>query len=391
MIKTYKYRLYPSTRQVAALVIHLSEACRLYNAALQERRDAYRTSGKSINFYDQDAQLKGIRSDGDLGIANFSCARDVLQRVDRAFNAFFRRVKACQTPGYPRFKSFRRYDSISFKSGCRPLPNNKLRVQGIGEIRVKLHRPVDGTIKTVTIKREADRWFVCFTTEFEAHPLPASSEAIALDLGASPIFATLSDATTVANPRCYRAAEKRLRIAQRKVSRRKKGSNRRRKAVMLLQRVHAHIRNQRADFHHKVSRSLVNRFGLIAIEDVKPAPGLTSGFTAKPIYDAGWGLFIDKLTYKAESARRVLVKVDPAGTSQTCLCGAAVPKTVAKRRHECSACGLRAPRDQVSAQLILALGLSVVGSTWPSGAGVPAEAPMRGNSHKMMRGPSSGR
>lgn len=376
MLRTFKYRLYPTSRQTEALTSHLSEACRLYNAALQERRDAYRIAGKSIGFYDQDKQLKEIRDTGDIGIANFSIARDVLRRVDRAFAAFFRRWKAGHTPGYPRFKSYRRYDSITFTNGSRLLAIGKLRLQGIGEVKVKLHRPMEGRIKTVAVKRDAGKWYACFSVECEAAPLPALIAPIGLDLGASPIFATLSDGSTVRNPQCYRKAEKRLRIAQRKVCRRRKGSNGRRKAVTLLQRVHAHVRNQRADFHHKFSRSLVNRFGLIVIEDLKPSPTLTSGFTAKPVYDAGWGLFIQKLTYKAENAGRVLVKVDPAGTSQTCLCGASVPKSANTRRHNCPACGLIAPRDEVSAKLILALGLSVVGSTWPIGVCVPAESPL---------------
>jgi len=374
MIKTFKYRLYPSKRQAEALTFHLAEACRLYNAALQERRDAYEIERKSISFYDQSKQLKDIRAAGDIGIANFTCARDALQRADRAFAAFFRRVKGGQTPGFPRFKSFRRYDSITFTNGYRLLPSGRLRLQGIGETKLKLHRTIGGVIKTATVKRDAGKWYVCFNVECKSETIARSSETIGLDLGASPIFATLSDGSKVRNPQCYRKAEKRLRIAQRKVSRRKKGSNGRRKAVLLLQRAHAHVRNQRADFHHKLSRSLVNRFGLIAIEDMKPSPSLTTGFTAKPVYDAGWGLFIQKLTYKAESAGRVLAKVDPGGTSQTCLCGFAVSKAVWKRWHSCPSCGLRAPRDQVSAKLILALGLSVVGSTWPIAACVPAEA-----------------
>lgn len=376
MIKSFKYRICPTKRQIAALSEHLSEACRLYNAALQERRDAYQVAGKPISFYDQHKQLKEIRAAGDLGITNFSCARDVLRRIDRAFSAFFRRVKSGQTPGYPRFKSFRRYDSVTFPDyghGVSLLPNAKLRLQGIGEIKLKLHRPIEGRIKTTTVKRDAGKWYVCFSVECDAEPLPPSVEAVGLDLGASSIFATFSDGSTVRNPRCNQMSESVLRVAQRKVSRRNKGSNGRRKAITLLQRAYARIRNRRADFHHKLSRSLVNKFGLIAIEGVNIEP-LAKGFTAKPIYDAGWGLFIEKLTYKAESAGRVLVKVDPAGTSQTCLCGEAVPKSVRTRWHECPACGLVGPRDEVSAKLILALGLSVAGLTWPTGACVPAKA-----------------
>jgi putative transposase len=359
--KTYRYRLYPSKAQIVALDGQLAEACRLYNAALQERRDAYRVERKSLNYYTQANQLKEIRDAGDLGLANFSAAQDVLRRVDKTFKAFFRRVKEHKGKvGFPRFKSRARFDSYTFASygdGVRLLDTGKLRVQGVGLVKVKLHRPVDGQIKTVTIKREAGRWYACLSVECAATPLPASAEAVGIDVGLT-AFATLSGGTEVENPRYGRHAEARLRIAQRKVARRKRRSHRRRKAVRELQAAHAHVRQQRADFHHKVARHLVNTYGLIAVEDLN-VRGLAGGMLAKSVHDVGWSAFLMMLAYKAESAGRVLVKVDPRGTSQTCTCGAAVPKTLSQRWHECSACGLSLPRDHVSALLILRLGLSL--------------------------------
>lgn len=368
MRKTFKYRLYPMDSQAKALEHQLEEARCLYNAALKERRDAYRICHESINYYDQAAQLKEIRDAGDLELANFSCAQDIVRRADKAFQAFFRRVKNGEPPGFPRFKSRDRFDSFTFPAygdGCRLLDNGKLRVQGVGQIKVKLHREIEGKIKTVTLKREADRWYACFSVECEARPLPESTAAAGIDVGLT-AFATLSDGTEIEKPRHYREAQAELRRAQRKVARRKKGGRNRRKAVRELERVHAHVRNQRADFHHKLARWLVVNFGLIVIEDLN-VKGLAAGMLAKSVNDAGWSAFIAKLFAKAEEAGRTVVKVNPRGTSQRCLCGAPVPKTLAERWHRCESCGLSAPRDHVSAQVILRLGRSLLEPSIPVG------------------------
>jgi putative transposase len=375
MRKNFKYKLYPTIAQVAQLNDQLSEACRLYNAALQERREAYRISRQSINYYDQANQLKEIRADGDLKLANFSCCQDVLRRVDKNFKAFFRRVKNGETPGYPRFRGVSRYDSITFPSwgdGCGLPDNGKLRVQGVGQIKLKLHRPIDGKIKTLTIKREAGLWYAVFSVECQAAPLSESAESTGIDVGLSS-FATLSDGTVIDNPRYYREAQAKLRRAQRKVARRKRCGNNRKKAVRELQRTHARVRNQRDDFAHKVSRTLVILFGLIVIEDLN-IKGLAAGMLAKSVNDAGWSSFMAKLAYKAEEAGRVLVKVDPHGTSQRCLCGAPNPKTLCQRWHSCDSCGLSVARDHASALEILRLGLSLLGETWSVAASVPNEA-----------------
>ena len=376
MRRSFKYRLYPTARQAEFLDGQLAEACRLYNAALQERRDAYRICGQSLNYYHQAGQLKEIRAANDLGLENFSCCQDVLRRVDQTFKAFFRRVREKKgKAGYPRFRPQSRYESITFPSygdGSRLLPNGKLKVQGAGQIKVKLHRPVRGTIKTVTVRREAGKWYACFSVECEGALLPERAAVVGVDLGLT-AFATLSDGTEIENLRHHRRAQARLRRAQRKVARRRRGSQNRKKAVLLLQKAHAHVRNQRADFHHQVSRWLVNKFGLIAVEDLN-VKGLASGMLARSVNDAGWSSFIAKLAYKAEEAGRLLVKVDPGGTSQRCVCGAPHPKTLSQRWHHCVVCGLSAPRDHVSALEILRLGQSQLGRTWASRPCVPNEA-----------------
>src|SRR5436309_3385894 len=246
----YKYRLYPNQAQGQYLENQLHEACELYNAALQERRDAWKVCRKSINYYDQAKQLKPMREEGLLGLANFSCCQDVLRRLDKTFQAFFPRVRRGEKPGFPRFRSFRRYDSITFPSygdGCRLLEDGKLRIQGTGLVKVKLHRPAEGEIKTVTIKRDVNHWYVCFSVERDSVALPESSEDIGMDVGLDS-FVALSNGMEIDNPRHL-----------------KRGSHRRRKAATLVAKAHRKIRNQRAAFHHDLSRWLVERYGLIAV------------------------------------------------------------------------------------------------------------------------------
>lgn len=364
MKKAFQYRLYPTGNQTEALSYQLGEACRLYNASLQERRDAYAYAGISLNYYDQANQLKDIRAEGGCDLANFSCSQDVLRRVDKTFQAFFGRVQRGEVPGYPRFKSRFRYDSLTFPSygdGVRLRDNGKLYVQGVGEIKVKLHRPVEGRIKTVTVKRDAGRWYVCFSVEVVPVAETALLRDIGIDLGLTS-FAVLSDGTIIDNPRPYRRAQAKLRVAQRRVARRKRGSKSRRKAVETLQRAHAHVRNTRRDFHHQTARSLVDRYSVIFVEDLN-IRGMARGMLAKSVSDAGWAQFLQILRDKAAEAGRVVLGVNPSGTSQTCTCGAPVPKTLSQRWHECLECGLSLARDHVSALLVQGLGRRLAGLT----------------------------
>ena len=302
--KTYKYRIYPSKAQVTRLNTTLALCCELYNAALQERRDAYRLEHKSISYYDQSSQLPEIKAEReDLAGVYAQVLQDTLRRVNKAFDGFFRRIKAMQKAGFPRFRSLSRFDSFTYPQTGFSIENGKFSLSKIGYIKIKLHRPIEGKIKTCTIKREAGRWFVYFSVECEEKPLPPCAESVGVDVGLTH-FATLSDGTEIKNPRWYKEAQAKLRRAQRKVSRRKKGSQRRRKAVQLLQRVHIHIKNQRTDFHHKVSHALINSYGLIAVEELN-FKGLAGGMLAKPINDAGWSAFTEKIRYKAECADRV--------------------------------------------------------------------------------------
>jgi len=367
MRKTFKYRLYPTGVQQELLRGQLSEACRLYNAALQERREAYKFHGKSLNYYDQANQLKEIREAGDLSLPNYHCAQDVLKRIDKAFKAFFRRCTSGQKPGFPRFKSPRRYDSITFPShgDGNKLLEGHLRVQGAGAIKIKLHRPVEGKLKTVSVKREGKHWSACCSCEVSAQPLPESANQVGIDVGLES-FATLSTGEIIENPRCFKNAQKRLRRAQRRISRRKKYSKRWRKAVQYVLNIHRMIANQRRDFQHKLSREIVDHNGFISVEDLN-VQGLASGMLAKSVADVGWSSFLMMLSYKAESAGRKFVMVDPRGTSQRCpQCGKKARKKLSDRKHVCS-CGLRTTRDHASSLEILRLGLSLQDRTKPEG------------------------
>ena len=376
--KTFKYRLYPNGEQAVAFEHQLSEARSLYNAALQERRDAWKMQRVSRNYYDQANQLKEIRDMGNLDLANFSACQDILRRADKTFKAFFRRIKAGEKAGYPRFKSRDRFDSYSFPAwgdGCHLTDAGRVKVQGVGAIKLKMHRSIAGEIKTLTLKREAGKWYACFSVILDIETPTPQAESIGIDVGLYS-FVALSNGELVTNPRNLKAGLGKLRRCQRKVARRKRGSTGRRKAVQLLQKSHAHIRNQRSDFQHKLSRQLATTYGLIAIEDLN-IKGLSRGMLARSVNDAGWGMFLTKLAYKVEETGGVLVKVNPNGTSQVCSrCGCLpdVPKTLADRIHSCPHCGLVIDRDVNAARNILSLGLRLWDKTWHNSASVSQEA-----------------
>ena len=361
--RTWRFRLYPTAAQRDVLEGHLRLCCELYNAALQERRDAWRMARVSIGFWQQSVQLPPLKGERpDVAGVYSQVLQDVLHRVDNAFSAFFGRVRRGERAGFPRFRAAHRFDSLTYPQLGFAIEGRHLHVSKIGVIKIKRHRPIDGTIKTLTLKREAGQWFACVSVEVEPAPLPASVECVGVDVGLTH-FATLSDGTAIANPRYSRRAEAKMRRAQRRIARRRRGSAGRREAVRLFQAAQAHVRRQRADMQHKLSRWLVDRYRLIAVEDLQ-IKGLAGGRLAKSVHDAAWSSFIDKLAYKAESAGRMLKKVDPRGTSQHCLCGAHVPKTLSQRWHQCPACGLSAARDHVAAQVILRRGLRLQDGTW---------------------------
>jgi putative transposase len=363
-IKAYKYRIYPTRAQVTKLERTLDICCELYNAALQERRDAWRVARKSVGYYEQSkelTELKSIRE--DLRAVHSQVLRDPLIRLDQAFDTFFRRVKAGEKRvGYPRFRSRARYNSISYpqgppKGGFR-FKKGKLNASKIGDIKIKLHRPIEGKIKTLTITRSSTgKWFACFSAEYEHEPLPATTEATGIDMGLK-AFGVLSTGEAIANPKFFRVEEKRLAKANRKLSAAKKGSPERSKRRKVVAYIHEGIANKRRNFAHQESRKLVNRFGIIVFEKLNIRGMLKNHCLAKSIADAAWNQLVQFTTYKAESAGRRVVQVNPKNTSQMCsACGSIVEKDLSVRVHHCSNCGLTLDRDENAAINILAAGL----------------------------------
>jgi len=276
-------------------------------------------------------------------------------RVDHAFQAFFRRVKNGQTPGYPRFHGRDRYNSFTYSQvgehdGAR-LDNGFLILSKIGRIAVRWSRLLEGTPKTVTISREADGWYVCFScADVPIQPLPPIGHETGIDLGIE-AFATLSNGTRIFHPGWYRNAERKLKTVQRRVSRRKRGSHRRSKAVALLARAQQHVRRQRRDFHYKTALTLLREHDAIYHENLQITNRVKNHHLAKSISDAGWGAFLTILTYKAAYAGRRVIAVNPAFTSQRCSgCGEVVYKGLSVRWHTCPVCGTSLHRDQNAAK-----------------------------------------
>ena len=293
--------------------------------------------------------------------------QDVLQRVDKTYKAFFRRGN-----GFPRFKGKGWFDSFTYPQLGFSVKGKQVSLSKIGNVKIKLHRPLSGKVKTLTLKNESGKWYACFSCIVDSEPLPANDSVVGIDVGLES-FAVTSDAEIVDNPRWFRQAQKKLRVMQRHVSRCTKRSGGWRRACRFVAQLHRHVFNQRNDFQHKLSRELVNNYGFIAVEDLN-VKGLAAGMPAKSVHDAAWSSFIAKLSYKAESADRLLVKVNARGTSQQCPCGAPVPKKLWDRLHECEACGLKTTRDHASALEILRRGLRLRTET-PAIAGVALEAP----------------
>jgi putative transposase len=289
--KTYKYKLQPTAEQEGALEFVVRRCRELYNAGLQERRDAWQKCGVSITAAVQSAQLPAIKDvRPEYRDVHSQVLQDVLTRLDRAFAAFFRRVKSGEKPGHPRFQGANRYNSFTYKQfgNGATLDNGFLVLSKIGRVAVRWSRPLEGTPKTVTISREADGWYACFSCAgVPIQPLPATGQETGIDLGLES-FATLANGEPIANPRIFRVAERHLRRAQRRVSRRVKGSCRRRKAVRLLARAHQEVRRARTDFHHKTALTLVRRYDTIYHEDLQTANMLRNHRLAKSIADAGW-------------------------------------------------------------------------------------------------------
>jgi putative transposase len=356
--KAFKYRLYPTEPQEQALAEMVDTHRHLYNRALAERKTAWEERQESASYGQQSAHLKDERStNAFLARTTFSSCQATLRRLDRAFQAFLRRRKAGETPGYPRFKGRTRFATVEFPSygdGCK-LEGALVYFQHIGRVKSKLHRPVEGTIKTIAFKREADGWHVVLSCELpDAEVAPSPLPATGIDLGLK-AFLVSADGYEIASPRYDRTAQKALRRSQRAVARKQKESNRRTKAVQRLAKQHLHVAKQRRNFHHQVARQLISQHGMIAHEALN-VQGIARTRLAKSTHDVGWGHFLSILHSKAEGAGVQIVAVPPANTTQQCSACGALPETLEQRKalrdrvHRCVSCGYTADRDRNAAK-----------------------------------------
>jgi putative transposase len=330
-------------------------ACRrLYNTALEQRIIAYQRRHIAVSRFEREAELKVIRAEfPEYAAIHSHRAQDAPARLDKTYQAFFRRLIAGEKAGFPRSQGRDRWRSFAYKEFGNGATVDKrfLALSKIGRIAVRWSRPLEGTPMTVTISQEADGWYVCFScADAPVQPLPATGQETGIDLGIE-AFATLSDGTRIFPSSWYRKAERALKPAQRRVSRRRKGSNRRRKAVTLLAKAHQTVRRQRQDFHHSVALQIVRMNDTIYHEDLQTANMLKYHHLAKSIADAGWAACLTILGYKAACAGRRVVAVAPAFTSQMCSgCGVTAQKGFSVRWRTCPECGTSLQRDHNAAR-----------------------------------------
>jgi putative transposase len=345
------------------------EECRwLYNHLLAVRRDAWQERQESVRLYDQQATLPALKAERPrLSVVQSQVLQNVAVRIDLAFQAFFRRVRTGNMAGYPRFRGQGRYASLTYPQvpvGCKlDTEAWRLRLHGVGEVKILLHRPLEGMPKTATISRSSTgKWYACFSSDCaEPSPLPETGQRVGIDVGLK-TFATLSTGDEISNPRFFRREEKALAKVQRAHSKMEKGTLERARHRRALARVHERTRWRRGDFTHQHSRSIVNQFDLIAVEDLSVNRMMHNRCLAKSIHDAAWSQFTDLLSKAAWAGRRY-VAVNPAHTSQDCSsCGHRQPLSLSDRNYTCLCCGVVLDRDLNASRNILALGQQCLAS-----------------------------
>lgn len=359
MLRSFELRLKPKAAQRAAMQYILADSAETYNAALQERRDAWKLCQKAVTYYDQTAELTELRKDPTFAVIALDIQREPLRRIDRAFQDFFRRLKAGQKPGYPRFRSRDRYDSFAWHEPA--IHSDGLLVPNLGRIRFKASRAPSGVPKQATIVRCGDKWTARIVCDIGPAPEKRTvTSAVGIDVGLTTL-ATLSNGEDIENPRWTRQHEDRIAAANQALARKEKRSNNRIRAREVLHRAHQRAANARRNYLHHVSKRLVANYDLIAHEALN-VKGMVQSHFAKSIMDAAWAMLIWQLTYKAEKAGVWAVPVNPRGTTQLCSgCAQNVPKKLWQRTHTCPHCGLVLGRDENASRNILALGISAAG------------------------------
>ena len=357
MIKTYQYRIYPTFKQAKILLTWLEALRNLYNQGLSWRKEVYNRTGESVSWVTQANTLPQLRQTSNtFGMLHIDVLQDVLRRLDKAYQAFFRRVQAGEAPGFPRFKGEGRYRSMTFSHLSKKLIRNirkrmaRIVVPKIGHVAIRYHRPLpDGKIKHLTIQRKASGWYANITVEIRDVPEVEVKTTIGIDVGIES-YLTTSDGDKVHNPQYFRESEKKLTKAQRVLSRREKGSARYKEQREHVAKIHEHIANQRRDFRSKTAHRLFAQCEEVAVEDLKIGNMVKNHHLAKSISDAAWGNFRLTLESKAANAGKQVTKVDPKHTSQRCSgCDSIVAKSLSVRVHDCPDCGLIIDRDHNAA------------------------------------------
>jgi putative transposase len=352
-IKTFEFKLRTNKCFVEACERELEHSRHIYNAALAERISCYQITGVSLGYVEQSRHLTEARSLPEVKSHLRAIQQDALERLDEAFEGFFRRIKNGEKSGFPRFKGKDRYHTFSQKyEKVRPCPikGDKLTVPGVGTCRVRLSRPIEGQCKQLRITHRVDGWYALIVCEIpKPAPLPPTGQTVGVDVGVTS-FATLSTGEEIENPRHLKNAMDNLKRQQRWFSRKKKGSKRRAKQRIIVAKAHLKVARCRKDFHHKISTDLVRRFDAITVEDLNIRGMVKNHRLAQAISDVAWGSFFTITKRKAENAGRTFERVDPRYTSQICSdCGHKQKMPLAVRIYECARCGFVIGRDHNSA------------------------------------------
>jgi putative transposase len=357
---TYRYRAYANKETLEHVSQWLELCRRLYNVALANRIECWQEDHETVSGYDQANALPDFKIvHPEYQNVGSQVLQNVLERLDKAYKGFFRRVKAGGKAGFPRFRGRGWYDSFTLKQTGWKLEGNHLHIAKVGIFKLHLSRPIEGEIKIVTMRRSATgKWYVCFSCDsVPENKLPENDKSIGIDVGITSM-AVDSEGHKIDNPRYSNKSMAELRLRQRRLSRRIKGSQGRKRARVLVAKAHEKVASQRADFLHKVANYYIQSYGTIYVEGLNIKGMVRNHHLARHILDGAWGQFFGLLSYKAESAGRILVKVAPQNTSQLCSgCGIKVPKTLAERIHCCPNCGLVLDRDENAARNILSRGV----------------------------------
>jgi putative transposase len=361
MLLSYKYQLTPTPTQKAVLGEQL-RLCRwtynkLLNHCLEERKAGRGTPTQFSLQYLLPTMKAQIP---ELGQVFSQVLQNVAKRVRSGFEGYWNRKRVGLKAHLPRFRGADKYGSLTYPQFGFELRGEVLRLSKIGDMKLILHRPIKGRVKTLTMTRSrAGKWYAVFSSEVEVEPIHGRLPAVGVDLGLNSLVA-LSDGTVFEAPRKYRGAEERLGRAQRRLSRKTPGSRNREKARRKVARLHERVANQRRDYAYKTARSIVNRYERIYLEDLRIQNMQGNRCVSKSIADAGWGMLRNALTYMASLSEGVTAFIDPRGTSQICSgCGGRVEKTLSMRVHECPMCGLVLNRDVNAARNILKRGLEI--------------------------------